>query len=41
MSLFEESIVLAANTDKSFLGKDKFGTIITYNTKEDLTKILL
>ena len=38
--LFEESIVLAANTDRPFLGKDKNGKIITYNTKGDWTKML-
>ncbi len=38
--LFEDSQDLEAKSDKPFLGKDKFGKVITYNTKGDWTKML-
>ncbi len=38
--LYEDSKELETKTDKPFLGKDKFGKIVTYNTKGDWTKML-
>ena len=37
---YEDSKDLEAKTDKPFLGKDEFGKILTYNTKDDWTKML-
>ena len=38
--LFEDSQDLEVKSDKPFLGKDKFGKVITYNTKGDWTQML-